>query len=225
MVRKSQRVLNSALRSMEKERFHMEQQEKRLIVDIKKLAKEGQLEAVRITAKDIVRTRQYIKKFMLMKANIQAVTMQVVSVRSQYAVADAMKRVTIAMRAMNRQINLPQIQKIIQEFEKQSAVCEMKSDIISESVDETFGDDTEADEESDNIVCELLDELGLQLKDQLCDLPDTKGHFSKLNGKSPAIVMANKGGPASSQGGGPKSNFNDDDFEDLQTRLNNLRKG
>merc|ERR1740124_685955 len=35
------------------------------------MAKAGQMDAVKIMAKDLVRTRQYVKKFMLMKANIQ----------------------------------------------------------------------------------------------------------------------------------------------------------
>ena len=33
-------------------------------------------EAVRIMAKDLVRTRNYIKKFYLMKANIQAISLK-----------------------------------------------------------------------------------------------------------------------------------------------------
>merc|ERR1719429_845723 len=38
------------------------------------MAKQGQMDAVKIMAKDLVRTRRYVKKFMLMRANIQAVS-------------------------------------------------------------------------------------------------------------------------------------------------------
>merc|ERR1719446_1456277 len=38
------------------------------------MAKQGQMDAVKIMAKDLVRTRKYVKKFMLMRANIQAVS-------------------------------------------------------------------------------------------------------------------------------------------------------
>lgn len=43
MLRKNQRALNKAMRDLDRERMKMEQQEKKVIADIKKLAKEGQM--------------------------------------------------------------------------------------------------------------------------------------------------------------------------------------
>lgn len=43
MLRKNQRVLNKAMRDLDREKGHMEQQEKKLIADIKKMAKDGQM--------------------------------------------------------------------------------------------------------------------------------------------------------------------------------------
>ena len=71
MLRDNQRALNKAIRDLDRERTKMEQQEKKIIADIKKMAKQGQMDAVKIMAKDLVRTRRYVKKFMLMRANIQ----------------------------------------------------------------------------------------------------------------------------------------------------------
>lgn len=65
-------------------------------------------------AKDLVRTRRYVRKFMLMKANIQAVSLKIQTLKSQNTMAQAMRGVTRAMAAMNRQLNMPQIQKILQ---------------------------------------------------------------------------------------------------------------
>lgn len=42
-------------------------------------------------------------------------------------------------------MNLPQIQRILQEFEKQSDVMEMKEEIMNDVIDDAIGD--EADEE------------------------------------------------------------------------------
>lgn len=53
-------------------------------------------------AKDLVRTRKHIKKFTLMKANIQGVSLKIQTLRSQNAMADAMQGVTRAMQNMNR---------------------------------------------------------------------------------------------------------------------------
>ena len=71
MLRENQRALNKAIRELDRERTKMEQQEKKIIADIKKMAKQGQMDSVKIMAKDLVRTRRYVKKFMLMRANIQ----------------------------------------------------------------------------------------------------------------------------------------------------------
>lgn len=95
-------------------------------------------------ARDLVRTRRYEKKFMLMKANIQAVSLKIQTLRSQNAMAQAMKGVTRAMATMNRQLNLPQIQKILQEFEKQSEIMDMKEEIMNDAIDDAMeGDDDE----------------------------------------------------------------------------------
>lgn len=43
LLRKNQRALNKAMRDLDREKMKMEQQEKKIIIDIKKMAKEGQM--------------------------------------------------------------------------------------------------------------------------------------------------------------------------------------
>lgn len=43
LLRKNQRALNKAMRDLEREKIKMESQEKKIIMDIKKMAKEGQM--------------------------------------------------------------------------------------------------------------------------------------------------------------------------------------
>lgn len=137
MLRKNQRALNKAMRELDRERAKMEQQEKKIIADIKKMAKAGQMDAVKIMAKDLVRTRRYVKKFMLMRANIQAVSLKIQTLKSQNAMGQAMKGVTRAMQSMNKQMKLPQIQQIMQEFEKQSEIMDMKEEMMTDVIGET----------------------------------------------------------------------------------------
>lgn len=63
-------------------------------------------DAVRIMAKDLVRTRRYVRKFVLMRANIQAVSLKIQTLKSNNSMAQAMKGVTKAMGTMNRQVCL-----------------------------------------------------------------------------------------------------------------------
>ncbi|XP_055327984.1 charged multivesicular body protein 2a-like [Paramacrobiotus metropolitanus] len=208
MMRENQRTLNKAMRDLDRERARMEQQEKKIIMDIKKMAKDNQMDAVKVMAKDLVRTRRYVKKFMMMRANIQAVSLKITGLKSTNAMAQAMKGVAKAMGQMNKQMNLPQIQKIMQEFEKQSEIMDMKEEMMNDAMDDAIGADDD-EEETDQIVNKVLDELGLQIADQVGGLPIAQGSVAP---------GAAKKLPSAQPAGGS------DLDADLEARLENLRR-
>lgn len=206
MLRQNQRALNKAMRELDRERSRLEMQEKKIIADIKKMAKMGQMDSVKVMAKDLVRTRRYVKKFIMMKANIQAVSLKVQTLKSQDAMAQAMKGVTRAMRSMNKQLNLPQIQKIMMEFERQSEIMDMKEEMMGEAVDDAMADEGD-EEETEAIVSQVLDELGIQMSEELGALPRPEGSMEATGAKKQAQPAA----------------LSDADA-DLQARLENLRR-
>merc|ERR1719154_742748 len=173
------------------------------------MAKLGQMDAVKVMAKDLVRTRRYVKKFIMMKANIQAVSLKITTLKSQNAMANAMKGVTKAMTNMNRQLKLPQIQQIMQEFEKQTEMMNMKEEIMNDVMDDAM--EGEDEDESDAIVSQVLDELGLQMTEGLGGLPSTGGTLTATQATAKVPV-------ATAVGGGG------DDDDDIQARLDNLRR-
>lgn len=59
-LRKHQRALEKTQRELDRERVKLENQEKKLVTDIKKSAKNGQMGACKIQAKDLVRTRRFV---------------------------------------------------------------------------------------------------------------------------------------------------------------------
>ena len=91
---------------------------------------------------------------MLMRANIQAVSLKIQTLKSQNAMAQAMKGVTKAMMNMNKQMKLPEIQKIMQEFEKQSEIMDMKEEMMSDVIDDAMGEEDD-EEEGDAIVSQV----------------------------------------------------------------------
>ncbi|CAG8435086.1 2928_t:CDS:2 [Ambispora gerdemannii] len=171
MLRQHQRALQKAQRELDRERVKLEQQEKKLIMDIKKSAKANQMNACKIMAKDLVRTRRYSSKFQAMKTQLQAVSLRIQTLRSNQQMAEAMKGATKAMKSMNRQMNLPAIQKIMMEFEKESELMDMKEDMMNDVIDDTM-EDEEDEEESDMIVNQVLDEIGITLDQSLVDAPN-----------------------------------------------------
>ena len=69
---------------------------------------------------------------------------------------------------MNKGLNLPAIQKIMNEFEKESAMMDMKEEMMSDAVDDVMDDDLEEEEEEgDKILKEVLDEIGVGLSQQV----------------------------------------------------------
>jgi len=53
------------------------------------------------------------------------------------------------MRSMNRGLNLPQIQRIMNEFERESATMDMKEEMMGDAVDDELEDE---EEEGDKIL-------------------------------------------------------------------------
>ncbi|KAH6573458.1 hypothetical protein BASA50_008157 [Batrachochytrium salamandrivorans] len=195
MLKLHQRALTKAQRDLDRERSKLEQQEKKLIADIKRTAKAGQMGACRVMAKDLVRTRRYVQKFYQMRTQLQAVALKIQTLRSTQSMADAMKGVTKAMRSMNKQVNLPQISKIMMDFEQESEMMNMKEEMMNDAIDDVMEDGDE-EEESDRIVNEVLDEIGIGLNQSLVDAPN-----SKLGAKTETVQE-----------------------DDLQARLNSLRQ-
>lgn len=75
-LRENKREINRAVRELDRERTNLQMQEKKLIIEIKKMAKEGQIASVKIMAKDLVRTRQHVTKFYTMRSQLQAVSLR-----------------------------------------------------------------------------------------------------------------------------------------------------
>ncbi|KAI8622423.1 Snf7 family [Chytriomyces sp. MP71] len=161
-LKEHQRSLNKAVRDLDRERTKLETQEKKLISDIKKSAKANQMNACKIMAKDLVRTRRYVQKFYQMRTQLQAVGLRIQTMSSNQAMADAMRGVTKAMRSMNKAVNLPQLTQIMMDFEKESDMMDMKEEMMNDAIDDNI-DEEEDEGESDAIVNQVLDEIGINL--------------------------------------------------------------
>ena len=71
------------------------------------------------------------------------------------------------MASMNRGLNLPSIQRIMNDFEKESSMMDMKEEMMSDAVDDVMDDEGEEEEEGDNILKQVLDEIGVDLSQQV----------------------------------------------------------
>ncbi len=73
------------------------------------------------------------------QAQLQAVSIRIQTMSSTAAMADAMKGAARAMYAMNRQVNLPAMQRVMMQFEKEGDMMEMKQELMDDTIDDVMG--------------------------------------------------------------------------------------
>jgi charged multivesicular body protein 2A len=169
-MREQKRQIDRAIRSIESETVKLDQVEKKIIADMKKAAKENNVKSLRIMAKDVVRSRKNQEKFINLKTQLRAVSMQMVTMQSTQALTEAMRNASRAMKTMNRQMNMPQLQKIMMEFAQQSEMMEQTQEMVGDSIDDAMEMEDEA-EETDTVVNQILDEIGINMSSGLVDAP------------------------------------------------------
>eukprot|EP00823_Brevimastigomonas_motovehiculus_P001142 TRINITY_DN11670_c0_g1_i1.p1 TRINITY_DN11670_c0_g1~~TRINITY_DN11670_c0_g1_i1.p1 ORF type:complete len:207 (-),score=59.00 TRINITY_DN11670_c0_g1_i1:443-1063(-) len=181
IIREQKHTIDRALRGLERERASLERDEKKLIAEIKTAAKKNQMKPVRIMAKDLVRIRKFQTKFVNMTAQLRDVSLTMTSMSSTQALTDSMKKAARSMMALNRQMNLPALQKIMAEFSKQSEMMDMKQEMVSDSMEDALDDEDE--KESEEVVNQVLDEIGIDLTSNLVDAPSEKSKTEKTTEK------------------------------------------
>lgn len=143
---------------------------------------------------------------------------------------------------MNRGLNLPSIQRIMNDFEKESSVMDMKEEMMSEAVDDVMDEEEDEEEEGDQILKEVLEEIGVDLSQQVSDKPHNSMLFSTkypfrqlteaptgvatsaslLSSKQP-VALGETAGPSAAAPSGSNAGTSDEDA--LQARLDALRRG
>lgn len=176
LLKQNQRALNKAQRDLDRERTKLEAQEKKLIADIKKSAQKNQIGAAKVMAKDLVRTRKYIQKFHQTRTQVQAISLQIQTFRSNQQMADSMKGVTKALKSMNngmnnlmQGVNLPQISKIMMDFERESEMMDMKQEMVNDTIDDVMEDEDD-EEETQEILNQVFDEIGISLNESVIQI-------------------------------------------------------
>ena len=73
----------------------------------------------------------------------------------------SMKGATMLLGSMNRQMNLPALQRIAMEFERENDVMDQRQEMMDDAIDDVTG--LEDEEEGEEVVNQVLDEIGVDL--------------------------------------------------------------
>lgn len=134
----------------------------------------------------------------------------------------SMKGATQLLGSMNRQMNLPALQRIAMEFEKENDIMDQRQEMMDDAIDDVTG--LEDEEEGEEVVNKVLDEIGVDLGQSvslLRDRNEKRGMLTDLQlGETPQGLQSNAvadGKVAQAIGGDPGD-------DDLQARLDSLRR-
>ena len=123
-------MIDRASRAVEKERIRCENEEKKLINEIKNLAKHNKHEPAKILIKDLVRIRKSIDQMYLMHSQLKAMQLTMNNIVSNAAISNALKTASVTMKHVNESMDINQIKQVIKNFAKESGKMEMRQEVV-----------------------------------------------------------------------------------------------
>ena len=109
---------------------------------------------------------------------------------------------------MNNQLKLPELQKIMNEFAIQNERAEMTQEVMGDAVDDALTAPG-SEEEENRVVSQVLDEIGINIGGNMIDAP---------------LAAAQKSAQGEEKSEEKQPMAADTGMNDLEARLNNLRK-
>ncbi|CAG9863857.1 unnamed protein product [Phyllotreta striolata] len=183
--KEADRQLRKVGRDVERERRHLEREETKLEQEIKKLAKQGDKEGCKILAKQLIALRKQKQRTYTANSKIQNIAFQNKNISANVKLADAMSVAGKTMGDMNKIMNPEQISATINAFSRENMKMEMTDEMINDSLDDMLTESGD-EEESDNIVSQVLDEIGIEISGKIAGAPlpgtDRIGESSKSKG-------------------------------------------
>lgn len=83
----------------------------------------------------------------------------------------SMKGATQLLGSMNKQMNLPALQRIAMEFERENDIMDQRQEMMDDAIDDVTG--LEDEEEGEEVVNQILDEIGVDLGQSVSRLSRT----------------------------------------------------
>jgi len=110
---------------------------------------------------------------------------------------------------MNKAVDVPAINKMMADFERENAKSEMMQEIMGDAIDDALAEDG-AEEEEERIVAQVLDEIGVSFGEEIPDAPLGLKQQGQQE-SAPQKVATAAGG-------------DDPALNELEARLNNLKR-
>ncbi|CAL9736597.1 vacuolar protein-sorting-associated protein 24 [Monosporozyma servazzii] len=187
--RKIKAALRKNARQIDRNLNELQNLQKRTKDLIKKAAKQDDVKAVKVYAKELYQVNKQYSRMYTSKAQLNSVTMKVEEAYKMKNLTNSMATSTGIMREVNSLVRLPQIQSSMMELEKEL----MKAGIMTEMVDDTMesldmGED-EMNEEVEEQVNKIIEEYTTDKFAKVDNIPE---HIDLSTGQEEIETPENK---------------------------------
>ncbi|NWH47624.1 CHM2B protein, partial [Fregata magnificens] len=168
IIKEQNRELRGTQRAITRDRAALEKQEKQLELEIKKMAKTGNKEACKVLAKQLVQLRKQKNRTYAVSSKVTSMSTQTKVMNSQMKMAGAMSTTAKTMQAVNKKMDPQKTLQTMQNFQKENMKMEMTE--VNDTLDDIF-DASDEEEESQDIVNQVLDEIGIEISGKMAKAP------------------------------------------------------
>lgn len=163
-MKSEQRAIDKSRRTIEREKEKLDRQRMKNLEAFKKMAQSGNQAGAKMLAKDIVRMQNQSKNLEKISGQMSGMKMKVQNANSLNTINKALESSANAMNLANRNMNIGNLQNNAKNIMKLNDKLEMKSDMISDALDNLCDDD---EYESNQLYQQVLREAGYQINEEL----------------------------------------------------------
>ena len=118
LAKEQQKVINRAIRQIEKDRTKMEKSEVEVLKKVKDLANKNQHGPAKILSKELVRSRAQVNKMYTMTTQMKSISMMMASTRMNAEMMKGLEGCSAAINNMNENMNMANMRETLKEFAK-----------------------------------------------------------------------------------------------------------
>ncbi|XP_039285966.1 LOW QUALITY PROTEIN: charged multivesicular body protein 2b-like [Nilaparvata lugens] len=168
--RENDRALRKVGRDIERDRQQLEREEKKIEMEIKKLVKEGNKEGYTILAKQLVQLRKQKNRTFAAGSKVQNIGVKNKAMGANMKLAEAMSTTAKTMQNMNDIMKPEKMAADMSNFSKAAMKMDMTEEMINDTLDDILDEDG-LEEESDHVVQQVLDEIGIEISGKVSEAP------------------------------------------------------
>lgn len=169
-VRDMQSQMRDSMRALMRESRKANEQEKKLVVEIKHYAQLNRLQLVQVKAKELIRLRAHQEKLQTTHCSLSSLHQSLSSIASTQIMQETITKTSKLLKSLNQSMSVHGIMKAMHEYQSQHEQFATKQENLNETIDEVMKDENE-DAATSDAVSDVLQELGLDASLVLARVP------------------------------------------------------